>query len=35
MFLITKDFWEVKKTEEKGYGVFAKNKIVKGTVIGD
>lgn len=35
MFLISKVFWEIKKTKRKGYGVFAKNKIEKGTVIGD
>lgn len=35
MFLIKKDYWQVKKTEEKGYGVFAKKKIKTGTIIGD
>lgn len=35
MFLINKDCWEVKKTKEKGYGVFAKKKIKAGTLIGD
>lgn len=35
MFLINKNFWEVKKTQKKGLGVFAKKKIKAGTVIGD
>ena len=35
MFLISEDFWEVKKTKEKGNGVFARKEIKKGTVIGD
>ncbi|MCX6732049.1 MAG: SET domain-containing protein [Candidatus Roizmanbacteria bacterium] len=35
MFLLPKSFLRVKKTKEKGYGVFAKNKIERGTVIGD
>ncbi len=35
MFLLQKDFWEVKKTREKGLGVFAKKEINTGTVIGD
>lgn len=35
MFLISKDYWKVRKTKEKGRGVFAKKKIEKGTVIGD
>ena len=35
MFLIKDDYWEIKKTKEKGYGVFAKKKIRKGTIIGD
>ena len=35
MFLIPEDFWEVRKTAEKGLGVFAKKEILAGTVIGD
>ncbi len=35
MFLIKKDSWEVKETEEKGLGIYAKKEIKKGTVIGD
>lgn len=35
MFLISKDSWEIKKTKEKGRGVFAKKKIKAGTVIAD
>ncbi|MBI3341600.1 SET domain-containing protein [Candidatus Curtissbacteria bacterium] len=35
MFLIKNDFWEIKKTEHKGLGVFAKKEIVAGTIIGD
>lgn len=35
MFLLKDDFWEVKKTREKGYGVFTKKEIKAGTVIGD
>ena len=35
MFLIDKKFWEVRKTNDKGLGVFAKREITKGTVIGD
>ena len=35
MFLIADDYWQVGKTKEKGYGIFAKRKIEKGTVIGD
>lgn len=35
MFLIPKGSWQVKRTKEKGLGVFARNKIVRGTVIGD
>ncbi len=35
MFLISVDYWEVKKTKNKGRGIFTKKKIVAGTVIGD
>lgn len=35
MFLISEDFWEIRKTEHKGSGVFTKKCINKGTVIGD
>lgn len=35
MFLLKKDFWQIKKTKEKGFGVFAKKKIDAGSVIGD
>jgi hypothetical protein len=35
MILLTKDYWEIKTTKEKGRGLFAKKNITKGTVIGD
>ena len=35
MFLITDDFWEIKKVKGKGRGVFVKKEIAAGTVIGD
>ena len=35
MFLISKDYWEVRETKEKGRGVFAKKGIAAGTVVGD
>jgi SET domain-containing protein len=35
MFLLDKKYWEVRKTNKKGLGVFAKKEILKGTVIGD
>lgn len=35
MFLLEEDYWQIKKTRDKGYGVFAKKKISAGTVIGD
>ncbi|HET7099000.1 MAG TPA: SET domain-containing protein [Patescibacteria group bacterium] len=35
MFLIKKDFWQVKTTKNKGKGIFAKKTITSGTVIGD
>lgn len=35
MFLLNEDYWQIKKTREKGLGVFAKKEITAGTVIGD
>ena len=35
MFLLKDIYWEIKKTKEKGYGVFAKKEIKAGTVISD
>lgn len=35
MFLISSDYWEVRKTPKKGRGVFAKKDIEAGTIIGD
>ncbi len=35
MFLLKDDYWQIKKTKEKGYGVFVKKKIKAGTIIGD
>ncbi|MCL4365623.1 SET domain-containing protein [Patescibacteria group bacterium] len=35
MFLLKEDYWQIKKTKTKGYGVFAKKEISAGTVIGD
>ncbi len=35
MFLISKDYWQVQTTKQKGTGVFATNKIGKGIIIGD
>jgi hypothetical protein len=35
MFLIPDDSWEIKNTEKKGRGVFAKKEIQPGKVIGD
>lgn len=35
MFLIADDHWQVKKTKEKGFGIFAKKEIVAGTIVGD
>lgn len=35
MFLISKDYWEVKNTQHKGRGVFAKQTIPPGAVLGD
>lgn len=35
MFLITKDYWEIKDSPQKGRGVYARKEITAGTVIGD
>ncbi|MEK7577256.1 MAG: SET domain-containing protein [Patescibacteria group bacterium] len=35
MFLLPDEYWFVKKTKNKGNGVFARKKIVAGTIIGD
>ena len=35
MFLLSEDYWEIRKTKKKGRGVFAKKDIEAGTVIGD
>lgn len=35
MFLLKDDYWQIKKTKEKGSGVFTQKKIKAGTVIGD
>lgn len=35
MFLINDDFWEIRKTKQKGKGVFARKTISKGAIIGD
>lgn len=35
MFLLKNDSWEIKKTKEKGRGVFSKKEIKAGAVIGD
>ncbi|VVA44461.1 Set domain-containing protein [Candidatus Roizmanbacteria bacterium] len=35
MFLLKDIYWEIRKTKEKGYGVFAKKEIKAGTVISD
>jgi len=35
MFLLEKNYWEIKKTKNKGRGVFAKKTILAGAVIGD
>jgi hypothetical protein len=35
MFLIKDDFWEIKKTKEKGLGIFVKKEIKAGTIISD
>lgn len=35
MFLLKDNSWEIRKTKEKGLGVFSKKEIAAGTVIGD
>lgn len=35
MFLLKDDYWQIKKTKEKGFGVFAKKEIKANTIIGD
>lgn len=35
MFLLKRNYWQIKKTKVKGYGVFAKIEIAAGTIIGD
>ncbi|HLL61075.1 MAG TPA: SET domain-containing protein [Candidatus Nitrosocosmicus sp.] len=35
MFIIDPSFWEVRMTQKKGRGIYAKKEIVEGTVIGD
>lgn len=35
MFLLKDDFWQIKKTKEKGFGIFCKKEIKAGTIIGD
>ncbi len=35
MFLIKNDFWQIKATKEKGFGIFCKKEIKAGTIIGD
>lgn len=35
MFLLSKNYFQIKKTSEKGLGVFAKKEIKAGTIIGD
>lgn len=35
MFLLSQDYWEIRKTSKKGRGIFAKKDIPAGTVIGD
>lgn len=35
MFLINKSYWKIKKTKEKGFGIFAKKEIKSGTIISD
>lgn len=35
MFLLADDYWQIKRTKEKGFGIFAKNEIKAGTIIGD
>lgn len=35
MFLIGKDYWEIRQTKNKGLGVYACKPIAKGTIISD
>ena len=35
MFLIKNDFWQARRTKDKGFGIFAKKEIRAGTLIGD
>ena len=35
MLLLSDRYWEIRNTKRKGRGLFAKNNILKGTVIGD
>ena len=35
MFLLKDDYWQIKATQEKGFGIFCKKGIKAGTVIGD
>lgn len=35
MFLIKNNIWKIKKTKDKGFGVFTKKEIKQGTIIGD
>ena len=35
MFLLDKDYWEIRKTKDKGKGVFAMKPIGQGSLIGD
>jgi len=35
VFLIKDDFWQIKRTKDKGLGVFAKKQIEAGTIISD
>ncbi|CAN5123381.1 hypothetical protein BH09PAT1_BH09PAT1_6070 [soil metagenome] len=35
MFLLKNDYWEIKETQAKGRGVYAKKNIPQGTIIGD
>lgn len=35
MFLLKDDYWEMRRTQKKGRGVFTKKAIQKGTIVGD
>lgn len=35
MFILPSEYWEVRKTKDKGRGIFAKKDIPAGTIIGD